>query len=188
MIKKARLSRVATLEEYHDWLCDLINNECLSDDYSLLLTELYKTPFEDKIPNDENRAFEGLNLREVFSSELGIAYIPDNFNPECSMLELIIGLAYRCESIGADEEGSLNYKEWFWRLLDNAGLTKFDDNSFFRVGEDASSILRKIIERRYDRDGHGGFFPLNRSTKDQRRVELWYQMSSYLSDMYYPRD
>lgn len=187
MIKRARLSRVATLEEYHDWLCGLINTECLSEDYSLLLTELYKTPFIDKIPNDENRAFEGLILRETFSSDLGIEYIPENFNPECSMLELIIGLAYRCESIGADEENSLNYKEWFWRLIDNAGLTDFDDSSFFRVGDDATSIIQKIIERRYGRDGHGGFFPLKKASKDQRKVELWYQMSSYLSELYYPR-
>jgi hypothetical protein len=37
-----------------------------------------------------------------------------------------------------------------------------------------------VIWRTYDRRGHGGLFPLQRSNRDQRRVEIWYQLSEYL--------
>lgn len=186
MIRKAHLSRVATIEEYRDWLFDLIDKDSLSEDYTLLLRELFDTPFIWKVPNDDNRAFEGKNLRELFSDELNIEYNFDYFPEYCSMLELIIGLSYRCESMS--EEGLSDYREWFWTLLNNCGLSRFDDDSYFIVGENSTIIINKLINRTYKRSGQGGFFPLKSTKKDQRKVELWYQMSAYLSELYYPRD
>ena len=46
-------------------------------------------------------------------------------------------------------------------------------------------ILNKIIDRGYSRRGVGGLFPLKYSKNDQRKVELWYQMHSYLIENYY---
>ena len=40
------------------------------------------------------------------------------------------------------------------------------------------------VERRYKRSGEGGLFPLKNAAKDQRKVEIWYQLSSYLLENY----
>ena len=41
-------------------------------------------------------------------------------------------------------------------------------------------ILNIWLERRYDEDGKGNIFPLKDPIKDQKTVEIWYQMQSYL--------
>lgn len=186
-MRRSRLSRMATRDEYFDWLCDVVNMDNIVNDYTALLKELHDTPFRWHVPNDDNRAFEGTNLRELFCDELNIQYDIDSFDPECSMLELILGLAFRCESIISDHIDNVTVAEWFWKLLDNAGLTKFEDKFRVSVGETVHDIVEKIIKRTYKRDGHGGLFPLSGRVKDQRKVELWYQMSLYLSELYYPR-
>jgi hypothetical protein len=41
-------------------------------------------------------------------------------------------------------------------------------------------ILERVIGRTYRPDGRGGFFPLRYAEKDQREVELWYQLNAYV--------
>jgi hypothetical protein len=105
------------------------------------------------------------------------------------MLELLIGLSYRCESIMADQEYSMPMYEWFWKILSNVGLDQYTDNNFYEEKEKCmevvNNILDNVINRTYRRNGKGGLFPLRHCKKDQRRVELWYQMSSYLVENYY---
>jgi hypothetical protein len=186
-----RLSKVAMLEEYYEWLCDLVDVKQPGCGYTLLLRTLHDREFYWSVPNDDNRAFEGKNLRERFCEENGIEYVFEYFDDSCSMLELIIGLAHRCEDIMADQKNSLTMKEWFWRLLSNAGLDSFTDNSYYemncRLGS-VDKILNRIVDRSYQRNGKGGLFPLKGQKKDQRKVELWYQMCAYLLENYYMRD
>lgn len=170
------------------WLCGLANIEQRNNTYWELAKVLYFTDFKWFVPNDDNRAFEGKNLRERFCDEVGIEYIVDNFPEEVSMLELIIALAYRWENIIDDK----SMDEWFWKMLENAGLDKYTDEFLYAVGdvgfEEIDQILEKIINRTYRRDGRGGLFPLQRAKKDQRKVELWYQMNTYLVENYYGED
>lgn len=72
---------------------------------------------------------------------------------------------------------------WFWKILENAGLEKYTDEQFdeWKVYQ----ILDDIVDRRYNRNGFGGLFPLRKPKKDQRKVELWYQMCAYLVENYY---
>jgi hypothetical protein len=42
--------------------------------------------------------------------------------------------------------------------------------------------LETFVWRNYDRKGVGGIFPLYRSRRDQRRVELWYQFNEYIEE------
>ena len=181
MLRRPHLTRVATIEEYKDWLFDLVDCNGVSDDYSLLLGELFDTPFEWRVPNDDNRAYEGMDLREQFCRDLRIEYIPEHYPKNCSMLELIIALALRCESMGEDD---LDYKNWFWELLTNCNLIDYSDDNYYVDGENSTEIIEKIINRTYTRKGLGGLFPLKTSRRDQRKIELWYQMSAYLSEKY----
>jgi hypothetical protein len=121
---------------------------------------------------------------------MNIEYNYEDFDMEVSMLELIIGLAYRCESIMADQDANVQMDQWFWHILGNIDLDKFRDESYYDLGGSAmvNNILDRVINRTYYRSGKGGLFPLKYSKKDQRDVELWYQMSSYLVENYYNID
>jgi hypothetical protein len=175
-------------KEYYEWLCSLIEcNGFNKRSYWLLSRALYEKEFTWTVPNDDNRAYEGRNLRERFCDEQGIEYDFDAFPEGVSMLELIIGLAYRCESIMADSESEGEMVEWFWKILENIGLDRFDDEVFYAEKGHlvVDEILEKVINRTYHSSGKGGLFPLKHAEKDQTEVELWYQMNTYLVENYY---
>jgi hypothetical protein len=71
--------------------------------------------------------------------------------------------------------------DWFWRLMDNLGVRKFTDDVYDQtVDLTVERILIRFVRRQYKRNGEGGIFPLRNPQADQRRQELWYQMSAYL--------
>ncbi|QBZ73602.1 hypothetical protein SEA_ROSAASANTEWAA_38 [Streptomyces phage RosaAsantewaa] len=141
-----------------------------------LLRKLYTTEFVWLIPNDDNRLEDGKFLRRQFLREENIHDVDRQWMElGCSVLELMVGLAQRL-SFEADE-GEPHY--WFWKLMENIGLRSYTDD--FELPEDeVDSVLDRVIWRQYRRNGDGGFFPLKGRCRDQRKVELWYQMSAYV--------
>jgi hypothetical protein len=89
---------------------------------------------------------------------------------------MLIGLSRRLafETDHGDDGAS-----WFWHLINNLGLLGYTDGSKFRP-EDVDDVTSRVIWRTYDQSGHGGLFPLQHTNNDQRRVEIWYQLSEYL--------
>lgn len=173
-------------EEYFVWLCEITEIDRGNVSYWNLAKALYDKKFEWFVPNDYNRGYEGKNLREEFCEEFGIDLIYlEDFNEDASMLEVIIGLSIRCENIMSDSV-ELKMSEWFWKILSNVELDSYDDNHW--KWSDVDYILDRIINRTYSRNGSGGLFPLKKSRKDQRKIELWYQMSEYLVENYYGDD
>jgi hypothetical protein len=70
---------------------------------------------------------------------------------------------------------------WFWELLNNLGLSEYANLDRIRSSiKEINSILSTLNKREYEEDGYGGLFPLRNPGKDQRKVEIWYQMSAYL--------
>lgn len=175
------------VDSYFSWLCDLIEVNQESKSYWLLANALHQKNFYWSVPNDDNRAFEGRNLREKFCEEHRIEYHYDDFPEQVSMLEVVIGLAYRCESIMVDEEQNMEMSQWFWKIMSNVNLDLYTDVDYYDLNGqvEVSLTLNRIIERTYQRSGKGGLFPLKHSREDQRKVELWYQMNTYLVEKYY---
>lgn len=148
----------------------------LSRSYLKLLRKLFTKEFIWIVPNDDNRREDGRDLRSEFLEEEHISDVDLNWlHLGCSMLELLIGLARR---LSFQAEGEPN--SWFWTLIENVELERFNDN--VRLPHDRiDQILERIIWRTYQPDGLGGLFPLNQwNGIDQREVELWYQMHSYI--------
>jgi hypothetical protein len=147
-----------------------------SRSYWTLLKQMYETEFFWYVPNDDNRAADGQYLRREFIEDLGLDDVdPDWMHLGCSMLELLIGLSRRLSFLDEGEP-----RGWFWHLVDNLGL-RFDDRN--RRNFPAAlvyEVLQDVMWRTYKPNGHGGIFPLRHPERDQREVELWYQMSSYL--------
>jgi hypothetical protein len=134
-------------------------------------------PFTWFVYNDDNRETDGKELRYEFIAEFDI---DDSDQPwgevPASVLEVLIGIARRCsfESYGTPAE-------WFWKLMENLGLSMYRDSVYHDgLAEDVDRVLDQFLTRTYGKDGVGGLFPLRRTHPDQRRVELWYQMSAYL--------
>ena len=143
--------------------------------YWFLLRQLYHKPFIWFVPNDHNRKYDGIDLRYEFIDEDKIQDVdPDWMGLNCSMLEMLIALSRR---FAFEAEGEP--REWFWHMIQILGLDKYNDKEGVPVNK-VDDVLDRVIWRTYEPSGRGGLFPLNHAAEDQRKVELWYQLSAYL--------
>lgn len=171
-------------DEYYYWLLDII--DCLdypNEKYSRVLDKLYDTPFYDLIPNDCNRIDDGYSLREKFAEDVGEHpyYVMDALPENCSILEMMIALAIKWEdNIAWDPDMGDRTSEWFWIMMENLGLTFYDDSRFNK--QEVEDILRVLLERKYCTDGRGGLFKVNNPNIDMRNLEIWLQMNYFFNE------
>lgn len=155
---------------YLKWLEDQVaidNNKS----YHELFERLHDKEFVWIIPNDDNRVADGLDIRHEF------LHRHNAFSRGCSVLEVLIALSRR---IAFNAGG--NAEDWAWRLLQNLELHKYSGHiGNVRDGQ-IEDILERLVWRTYNPDGGGGFFPLAWPKKDQRKMELWYQMCAYIDE------
>lgn len=180
-------TKVVENRKYFDFLCDIIRDDRnRGDDFSLLLERLHSIEFYSLVPNDENRIEDGKKLRDKFNDEMAHTGPFVCENDPCTVLEMMIGLTFRMEMDLIESPFEKNPAECFWILVDNLNLGWCDNYAYYQE-EGLQAINEKIynlLSRNYDRNGQGGLFPLNKATNDQRRVEIWYQMSLYLQENY----
>jgi len=164
-------------ELYLSWLFSQVSSRRphhKSHRYWCLLRQLYTKEFIWIIPNDDNRLEDGRDLRYEFIGEQELDHVDQNWlTLGCSMLEMLIGLSRR---LSFDDGGEP--RDWFWILIENAELDRYDDVNYVR--DEVDGILDTIIFRLYGHDGRGGLFPLRYPRNDQTEIELWYQASAYL--------
>lgn len=167
-------------EQYFKWLYQQVASVRLKNPartYWSLIRHLFKKEYVYLIPNDDNRAADGRDLRNEFIEQYEIDPDPEWMDMGCSMLEMLIALSRR---LAFEDEGES--RDWFWHMMENLDLTFYSDLHFkgdIRT-ETVNNIVDRVIWRTYDFDGTGGLFPLDTTNEDQREVELWYQMNQYL--------
>lgn len=174
-------------EEYLAWLAPQIreNGDGLSNPnrtYDGLLELMFETQFAffDYLPRDENRMGDGCALRIEFCHERDIPTDSLNDLGPASFLEVLIALSRGL----AFNAGHKSAPGWAWVLLANLNLHRLSDPFTRAKARKANEILNRCIRREYEPDGSGGFFPLHGAAEeDQREVEIWYQMSAYISQM-----
>lgn len=153
--------------------------------YDILLKKLYDIIFIWLVPNDDNRAADGRYLRERFVEDQGYDdEVHSYLNvPEATFLEVLIGIAEHMHVLADLQEDD---ELFFWELLENIGLTRFSDDVYHEMGGsiEVERIVYGVMTRDYGRNGVGGLFPLRTTSKDQRTVELWYQMHAYLEEKF----
>ncbi len=149
--------------------------------YDILFDIAWITNYEYHIPNDDNRAADGLGLRRRFEYETSNK-LPD-LGP-CRILEFLIGLAIRLNEAVYDNNEPNAERYWFWILMGTLELDEYtDEYDFDAIHEEIYDIFGRLNARQYDQDGgNGGLFPLENPSQDQRGVEVWYQMQAYLSE------
>lgn len=173
-------------DQYFDWMYQLVVDDRYSDQsYHKLFFSLHDTEFAYTIPMDGNRAEDGIELRyrfgrEHFYSDAMIASFLDD--RPCSILEMMIALAIRCEEHLMDDPDIGNRTgQWFWSMIVSLGLGSMDDVKFKGIYVD--KVLERFLDRDYERNGEGGLFTIRYVRQDMRSTEIWYQMNCYLNEI-----
>lgn len=174
-------------DEYFEWMYQLVYDEQYWKglSYYKLLNRLHNIDFLYILPMDGNRAEDGINLRYRFGYEKSYedsmiaAYLD---NRPCSVLEMIIALAFRCEEqIMNDPDAGNRTGQWFRDMISNLGLDSMSDDRFDI--EYTDDVIFRFMGREYKRNGEGGLFTVERCGCDMRSVEIWYQMNWYLDNI-----
>lgn len=153
--------------------------------YFNLVRQLHSIEFKYIINADYNRYCDGIDFRLVFAENSSdytyrdiYLYLQDS---PCSVLEMMMGLAYRCENeIMVDSDVGEEPNKWFYAMIENMGLDEFNDNEY--DPDDVLDIVNKMMYREYAPDGSGGLFRIKNSSVDIRKAEIWYQMCWYLNE------
>ena len=128
-------------------------------DYTLLAETLMTYPFGDgvMVGNDENRAVDGLSLRDEFESSYGELDI--STDEPCSMLEMMVALAIRAADLMYDSGCPDTPKYYFDVMIGNLGLekmTNFAENcvekkEFYVTAEILLTEKHKIKKSNYEK-------------------------------------
>lgn len=168
--------------EYYKWMTHLVCGNLFPQEISFtqLLRHLYSVPFTYIIPNDKNRAEDGIDLRYRWAVMQGFDDTPPELAGPCSILEMIVALAIRCEeSLMDDPAIGDRTRHWFWIMLNNMGLGSMSNNRYDPYLTD--EIIDRFLNREYDRDGKGGLFRIKDCKYDLRNVEIWCQLNWYIN-------
>ena len=171
-------------DKYFEWLCELIDSQRFSKHvaYDKLLVHLHNIEFTWRMSMDANRADDGIQLRRRFSLYNGDVTLSDYIAGPCSVLEMMVALAIRCEeSIMDDTQMGDRAGQWFWGMVHSLGLSPMIDPKFDRQFVD--DVITRFLNREYEPDGNGGLFTIRHCAHDLRTVEIWWQLSWYLDSI-----
>ena len=204
MIKRGEYGRDVPPSEieyqYFMWLCEIGGfsngfrcvpcespNACYT--HINLAGLLHDIPFRFSVPNDDNRVSDARHLRNWYAeicsdfADYTVLELRD-----VSVLEVLIAFAQRIDKDimrGIEENDIDRSGFWLWLMLDNLGISDYDDDGW--CYEEYQDVLYKVnifLDREYDLLGRGGLFPLENSKNNQKTVELWYQMQEYFTANY----
>lgn len=176
---------------YFEWLESFTIDEQLvnsNKQYRKLLRTLLDIPFWGAIGNDDDRGEEGLELRvrynDIFAKKSGkgdfnTPEVDDIFG-HCRVLEMLIALSMHMYDLMQDMGIYNSVSRWFWEIMRNVGLDKFDDQHF---NKRTKYIITKTVEDILNLDSgnvktgtRGGWF----NSRNWQEIEIWYQMHEYL--------
>lgn len=170
---------------YFDWLYDMMCEGRYAKEISFrkLFVQLHQTEFIYLIERDENRAFDGIDLRYRFALDCGYMDIYEEYlDGPCSVLEMLVALALICEEHIMDDPLMGNRTaQWFWRMIVNLGLGGMSDTHFNK--RHVIESIDIFLNREYSPDGRGGLFTIKNCDRDLREVEIIYQLYWYLNSI-----
>ena len=182
--------RTRIKKDYFDWMYEIVCGDRFAKgiSYRKLFEFLHSIEFTWTIPKDANRAEDGIDLRRRY------AYFNPNFDDEevrridmylpgpCSVLEMMVALAIRCEEeIMDDPKIGDRTGQWFWRMVNNLELGMMLDERFDE--EYVWGVIQVMLNREYEPDGRGGLFTVRHCDYDMRYVEIWGQLNYFLGEI-----
>lgn len=154
--------------KYLDWLCDKVEATKGEPGYRFLMVELHKREFYYVLDRDENRAKDGVALRDEFLFETGhdgMVYqrAMEVLEGPCSMLEFLVGLAERMAYELYSSAYGYNVAGCFWDLIENCDLEAYRDdniNAAWFNEANLDKVCDNICARKFDEFGKGSPFPI----------------------------
>lgn len=183
------MNRDQILNEYFNWLMDIVCGKRFAKEisYRKLLSYLHNTSFEVwHIKEDANRAEDGIGLRWRFACDTGREHLFNEIDEclagPCSVLEMMIALAIRCEeTIMDDPQVGDRTGQWFWGMITNLGLGGMMDSQFDK--RYADEVIKRFLHHKYEPNGEGGLFTIRNCKRDLRTVGIWCQLCWYLDSI-----
>lgn len=167
--------------EYTFWLLSNLMSDEDHNTYYFLGLVLNGIEFYYTMPEDENRALDGISLRKSYSNNteddiFGI------MSCGCTALELLVALSMHMNNITyypGDNESA-----WFWIMLENLDI-KISDKDWPK--QDSLDIIKSNLSRWFDRKftkkGKGSPFPMKKCQEDLRHVNMWDHMQWYIGEI-----
>ena len=172
-------------QKYFDWLYLTVCEGRYSEErtYRKLFHALHDIEFTYIVVKDSNRADDGKKLRRRFATDiLNDKEAEHKILGPCSVLEMTIALAIRCEeTIMDDPEYGDRTKEWFWQMITNLGLGGLHDGNFDI--HYVESTVARFLNRDIEPNGRGGLFIVKNCDCDLRNMEIWNQLLRYLENI-----
>ena len=171
-------------ETYFNWLyAKVVRIEGVStpsNNYYHLFQTLHSTEFVWLLSGDDNRAADGLDLRQEFLKQAKPDISAPWMDAACSVLEMLVAFSRRTAF-----ETEPTARDWVWIFLQNLGLSEITDATL-GAGPYTDDILDRFIWRTYEANGYGGMFPLTDPHHDQRKLEIYAQFCEWIieNDVY----
>ena len=151
--------------------------------FEKIMDKLFCTTFIPYMGLDVNRGEDGIALRLNYSVNRCIdpGYLDSVLGPNCTVLEMMVALAIRCElDVAGDPSGENRTSHWFDVMLESMGLTQYTGDSY--KDDSVASIIWKMQNHDYLPNGEGGLFKIPNGTGfDMTKIEIWSQMNAYIS-------
>lgn len=171
-------------KDYFEWMYKMMCDDRFPKNisYKKLFDNLHQRTFLYSISKDSNRARDGVDLRYRYCYQNGIDDIDHVLVGPCTVLEMLVAIAIRCEETIMDDPSMGDRTgQWFWRMINNLGLGGMTDDNFDEVC--FNDIVDCFLDRRYEPDGRGGLFFVRDCEYDMRNVEIWIQLLYYLDSI-----
>lgn len=168
-------------DDYFAWLYELICGDRFTRNISFrkLMSYLHNQEFIYVISRDENRAEDGMDLRYRFALDyLSVANADEYLKGPCSVLEMLVALAFKIEETMDDPCMGDRTRQWFWNMIVSLGLGSMSDERFDEVY--VRKVIQRFLYREYEPNGKGGLFTIRGCPEDLRQMEIWHQMCWYL--------
>jgi len=167
-------------KRYFNWMYSLTIGKSRNF-YRSLLLYLDSRTFTWSVRMDVNRAKDGCNLRKRFIEEEDGTFTKPEGTP-CSVLEMMVALCVRCEEqIMSNPDLGNRVPVWFMAMLRSMEIDDMDEANFDETVVEVA--VDRMLDRDYDRFGHGGLFACDSTRKDMRKMEIWYQAMEYFNEV-----
>lgn len=165
--------------EYLIWKCGLDRYTGLEKIFQIL----HDMEFTYILDRDDNRYDDGAELRDDYEiPEEYFDYVDEFMNQPCSVMEMLVALAIRVEGQYIGDPADEHPERFFVEMIDNLGLNTMRRG---RMREyEVIKIIRRWLDRKFEKDGRGSPFPVRYDHRDQRCLEIWDQMNNYISENY----
>lgn len=153
--------------------------------YGRLFEILHNIKFTWLIERDDNREDDGVELRDYYDiprSEYSVEESEEFMDHWCSVLEMLIGLSIRVDDEIIGDPAEEHPEDFFMEMIKNLGLDIYKGDRYRE--NDVIKIVKKWMDRKFDRNGNGSPFPVKKDHRDQRKLEIWDQMNSYINENY----